>query len=76
MRQAGATAKLICEDASLQELLKKFHDAGGHVSACRRCAENLNVLEKIEAIEGIDEVYYSGESFTKILKDGEKMLTV
>ncbi len=72
----GATAKLICEDTALQALLKKFHDAGGHVSACRRCAENLHVLEQMEKIEGIDEVIYIGENFTKILKDGEKLLTV
>ena len=72
----GATVKLICEDAKLQELLKKFHNAGGNVSACKRCAENLGCLEQIEKVEGVDEVFYIGEAFTKILKDDEKLLTV
>ena len=72
----GATVKLICDDAKLQELLKKFHDAGGHVSVCKRCAENLGCLEQIEKVEGVDEVFYIGDAFTKILKDDEKLLTV
>ena len=72
----GATVKLICEDAKLQGLLKKFHDAGGHVSACRKCAENLGVFEQIEKLEGVDEVFYIGEAFTKILKDDENLITI
>ena len=72
----GATVKLICEDAKLQGLLKKFHDAGGHVSACRKCAENLGVFAQIEKLEGVDEVFYIGEAFTKILKDDEKLITI
>ena len=72
----GATVKLICDDAKLQELLKKFHEAGGHVSACKRCAENLGYLAQIESLQGVDEVFYVGEVFTKILKDDEKLLTI
>lgn len=72
----GATVQLICDDARLQDLLKKFHAAGGHVSACKRCAENLGLFEQIEHLEGVDEVFYIGETFTKILKDDEKLLTI
>ena len=72
----GATVKLICDDAKLQELLKKFHEAGGHVSACKRCAENLGYLAQIESLQGVDEVFYVGEKKKKILKDDEKLLTI
>ncbi|HZF62173.1 MAG TPA: DsrE family protein [Desulfovibrio sp.] len=72
----GATVKLICDDVKLQGLLKKFHDAGGHVSACRKCAENLGLFEQLEKLEGVDEVFYIGEAFTKILKDDEKLITI
>ena len=71
----GATTKLICENETLQAKLRMFQDAGGSVSACRRCAENLGVLEDIESIPGI-EVIYIGENFTHILKSEEKVITI
>ena len=72
----GASTKLLCEDANMQQLLKKFLDAGGQVSVCKRCAENINVYTQIVDLVGTDSVYYVGESVTKLIKDGEKMLTV
>ena len=71
----GANAKLLVESERLQELVRAFQARGGHVSACKRCAENLGVLEKLEAIPDI-EVLYIGEEFTRILKSGEKVLSV
>ena len=64
----GATVKLICDDAKLQELLKKFHDAGGHVSACKRCAENLGCLEQIEKVEGLTRSFTLGNLLQKFLR--------
>lgn len=71
----GQNAKNLVESEKLKELVRVFQEEGGHVSACKRCAENLGVLEQVEAIPGI-EVLYIGESFTKILKSGEQVLTV
>lgn len=71
----GASAKLLAENAKIRELVRVFQEEGGHVSACKRCAENLGVLEELEAIPGL-EVLYIGEPFTGILKSGEKVLCV
>ena len=71
----GSSIKLLLENEKLQELLRIFQECGGHVSACKRCAENLGMLEALEAIPGVD-VLYIGESFTEILKSGEKVLSV
>ena len=71
----GVNAKLVVESEKLQELIRIFQAEGGQVSACKRCAENLGVLEKLEAIGDID-ILYIGEQFTKILKSGETVLSV
>jgi hypothetical protein len=71
----GATTKLLCESAAMQRLLQRFMDEGGQTSACKRCAENLGVLDKLEAIEGI-KVYYIGEDFSAIIKGEEKLIVL
>ena len=71
----GATARLLCENESMRGQLRLFQEAGGHVSACRRCAEKLGVLEQLEAIPDID-IVYIGQEFTRILKSGEKCITI
>ncbi len=71
----GATTKLLAENAQIQELVKTFIAEGGSISACRACAEKLDKVAELEAIEGLD-LFYVGEHFTKIIKDGEKLLTI
>ena len=71
----GATTKLLCESADMQKLVQRFLAEGGQVSACKRCAEKLNVLDKLEAIEGI-KVFYIGERLTEIIKGTEKLITL
>jgi len=71
----GATTKLLCESTAMQSLVQRFLGEGGQVSACKRCAENLNVLGKLEAIKGI-KVYYIGEHFSEIIKGTEKLITL
>ena len=71
----GATTKLVCEDENIRESVRLFQEAGGHVSACKRCAEKLGVLETLESIPGID-ILYIGQSFTHIIKSGEKLITI
>jgi len=71
----GPTVKLLAENETVQQQLKAFLDAGGHVSACKSCAEDLNVLDKLEALGGI-EILYISEDFTRIIKDGEKLITI
>ena len=71
----GATTQLLCESPLLQEKVRLFQEAGGSVSACKRCAENLGVLGALEGIPGV-EILYIGENFTKILKSNERVLTI
>ena len=71
----GATTKLLCENEAMQKLVRRFIDEGGQVSACKRCAENLHVLDKLESIEGV-KVYYIGERFSEIVKGTEKLITL
>ncbi len=71
----GATAMLLAKDKKVQELVKTFIAEGGQMSACRACAEKLDIVEELEAIEGL-ELFYVGEHFTKIIKDDEKLLTL
>ena len=71
----GAATKLLCESEAMQKLVQRFLDEGGEVSACKRCAENLNILEKLESIKGVN-VYYIGERFSGIIKGTEKLITL
>lgn len=69
----GPSARLLAEDAELQESIATLMRGGVHVSACRRCAENYGVADQLEAL-GL-EVIYMGEPLTKILKAGERVIT-
>ena len=70
----GATARLVAEDESIQENIKGFLEKGIRVIACRKCAENLGVVEKLEAM-GI-EVFYTGEFLTEWMKSKRALLSV
>ena len=70
----GATAKLVTEDINIQKKIKEALDAGVHVTACKACADQLGVTEELRKLN--IEVIYWGEPLTKLLKNGEKLLTI
>lgn len=70
----GATAKLVAENDMIQTKIKIAQHAGVHFSACKACAEQLEVTNKLGEL-GI-EVLYWGEGLTDILKNGEKLITI
>ena len=70
----GATAGLAAENKLIQDKIKEAQTAGVHVSACKACADQLEVTKKLEEL-GI-EVMYWGEPLTEILKNNEKLLTI
>ncbi|WMJ88339.1 DsrE family protein [Anaerocolumna sp. MB42-C2] len=70
----GATAKLVSENTMIQEKIKIALHAGVKFTACKACAEQLNVTEKLTEL-GI-EVKYWGEGLTEILKEDEKLITI
>lgn len=70
----GATTKLVAENRDIQNLIRKALDTGVHVTACKACADQLEVTETLKNLD-IEVIYY-GEPLTKILKDNESLLTV
>lgn len=70
----GATAKLVSEDAGIQENIKEALEAGVHITACKACADELGVTETLENMR--IEVKYWGLPFTEVLKNNEKLITI
>lgn len=70
----GAPAKLAAENDIIQEKIKLAMASGVHVSACKACADQLGVTDRLLDL-GI-EVKYWGEGLTEILKEDEKLLTI
>ena len=70
----GPSAKLLTEDTELQEVVKKMKEAGVHLLACKACADNYGVADKLEAL-GVT-VKYAGGDLTNFLKEGRHVLTL
>lgn len=71
----GASTELTVQDEDIQNLVKRMIESGVNVRACKKCAENLNAVEKLEEL-GVD-VLYVGQAFTEYLKDPEaKVITL
>lgn len=70
----GATTKLVSENKDIQQKIKEALDAGVHITACKACADQLKVSDKLEEL-GIEVIYW-GTPLTDILKEDEKLLTI
>lgn len=70
----GPSAKLLTEDAELQDYLQRIQSAGVEVVACKACTDSYGITEKLQAF-GID-VKYMGQPLTHLLKAGYKILNV
>ena len=70
----GSTATLVAENPEVQEKIKELLSSGVHVSACKACADQLGVRDKLLSV-GI-EVKYWGRPLTEIIKSGEPLLTI
>jgi hypothetical protein len=70
----GASARLLSEDEEVQDFLHSLQDAGVEVIACKKCAENIGVVGKLESL-GVN-VFYTGQYLTEKLQSGEKILSV
>lgn len=70
----GATAKLVSENAVIQEKIKNAQHVGVKFTACKACTDQLGVTD---ILTGLDvEVIYWGQGLTDILKSNEKLLTI
>ncbi len=70
----GATAKLAAENEMIKEKITLAIHAGVVFSACKACADQLGVTEKLEDM-GI-ELKYWGEGLTELIKENEKLITI
>lgn len=70
----GGSLKLVSDDEDIQEYLEVLQKVGVKLIACRRCAENYNLVERLKT-QNID-VMYTGELLSDWLKSGNKLLTV
>jgi hypothetical protein len=69
----GPSSKLLSEDVELQEQIAMMQEVGVEVVACRACAEQYGVDEKLEEM-GI-EVVYMGRPLTAMLKSEWEVVT-
>ncbi|MBF4692368.1 DsrE family protein [Fusibacter ferrireducens] len=70
----GSTASLIAENENIRELVAFAIQKGVKFSACKACADQLNVSENLSAM-GI-EIKYWGEGLTELLKTKSNLLTI
>ena len=70
----GAATRLAAEDADVQAQIATALEYGVRVIGCKRCAENLEVVETLEKL-GV-ELFYTGEYLTEWIQSGNKMLTI
>ncbi|MFV0423678.1 DsrE family protein [Oleidesulfovibrio sp.] len=69
----GPSARLLAEDPTIQAELPRLRDAGVELWACRACADNYGVADRLEAL-GLD-VLYVGEPVTHMIQTGWSQLT-
>jgi len=69
----GPSAELLSYDLELQMELEKIKAGGVKIQACRKCADNYGVSEKLEEL-GV-EVIYMGVPLTEYLKENRHILT-
>jgi hypothetical protein len=63
----GPSNKLVCSSPEVQLFIKQIQEAGVKMYACKRCAEEYGLVERLEAL-GI-EVKLMGEPLTAYLQD-------
>jgi hypothetical protein len=70
----GATAKLVSENPEIQNYIQVILNEKVRVVACRQCAENYNVVDKLENQQ--IEVFYTGQFLTDWIKEDKKLITI
>ncbi len=70
----GASAQLVSSNAIIQQEVTDLLALGVHISACKRCTDDLGVTSQLESL-GIETKYW-GEPLTEILKSGAVLITI
>ena len=69
----GPSQKLAAYDSEVQERLKGLQEAGVEITACKWCADRMNITGILE--EAGIKVVYVGSIISQLLKDGWASLT-
>lgn len=69
----GDSQRAISEHSIIREYVQKLVDAGIILHACKKCAEDLCLVEHLES-QGID-VQYTGVLLTEMLQSDAKVIT-
>ncbi len=70
----GPSAALVTRDNEIQNHIQSLQQEKVRVIACRKCAENYNIVPDLEKL-GI-EVFYTGEFLTNWLNSNKKLITI
>lgn len=69
----GPSAKLVAEDKEILKELQESQDLGITVEACRACASNYEVVDKLEKLNV--NVRYMGQPLTEYIKGQDEVIT-
>ena len=70
----GHSSKLLTEDTELQQMVEEIRLAGARTVACRKCAENYGIVDRLTGL-GL-EVFYVGDFLTGWIKSGKPVLAL
>ena len=70
----GGSTKLVKNNIDMLNRLKELKSVGVNVMACRRCAEELGMVEQLEQLN--IKVEYLGTFLTELIKNGEHLITI
>ena len=69
----GPSSKHLSEDSELQDSIKKMKELGIYIEACKACADQYGVADKLIEI-GVN-VRYTGQALTEYIKTGRHVIT-
>lgn len=70
----GASQTLVSQDKDIQEKIKAMIDDGVEVIACKKCAENVGVVEDLEDC-GIN-IFYTGQLLSAWIMSKDTVITI
>ena len=70
----GASQTLVSQDKEIQEKIRAMIDDGVEVIACKKCAEEIGVVENLKS-SGIN-IFYTGQLLSAWIMSKETVITI
>lgn len=70
----GASQTLVSQDKEIQEKIKQMIADGVEIIACKKCAQEIGVVDSLESC-GIN-TFYTGQVLSDWIKSGETIVSV